>query len=146
MVEVRPATIFDCSHLYAMLVQMHNEADIRLAEINPIKFSETVSRAVTHGVVLVAVEDKKIIGSIGGMSSTEWWSDEPLLGDLWFYVYPAHRVSRAAIMLIRKFLDVGKGMHIKLGHIYGGDKPRKDHFYAKLGLSLAGSTYILEKT
>jgi len=142
--EVRWATIFDFSHICAMLTTMHAESEIELGSISPKKLSEIVLRTINDGAVLVALDDGKIIGSIGGGPATEWWSDDLIFGDLWFYVYKQNRESKAGIQLIKKFIDAGAGMNIKLGHIYNGDMDRKDMFYERLGLNKVGSTYIME--
>jgi GNAT superfamily N-acetyltransferase len=72
---------------------------------------------------------------------------EPLLADMWFYVSPLHRKSRAAFILIKSFIKIAKdaNLKIRLGHIYSGDMVRKDKFYEKLGLVKAGSTYVENK-
>ena len=60
--EVRWATIFDFSHICAMLTTMHAESEIELGSISPKKLSEVVLRTINDGAVLVALDDGKIIG------------------------------------------------------------------------------------
>ena len=79
--EIRRASIFDFSHICALLVRMHENTDFDLPEIDGEKFSNAVLRTINQGIVLVAIEDGQMIGSIGGIKSSEWWSNEPLLGD-----------------------------------------------------------------
>ena len=88
--------------------------------------------------------DNKIVGSIGGLESSDWWSDKKYLSDLWFFVYKQHRKSNIAVKLIKKFMQIGKKHNIntKLGHVYTGDSERKDKFYERLGLSKVGSLYM----
>jgi hypothetical protein len=143
--EIRRATILDISYILALLIRMHEEAEFELCEIKPKKLSETVINAVNNGVVLVSVENKKITGSIGGLYASDWWSEEIYLGDLWFYVYKEKRCTRAAIGLIKKFIETGNGMQLRLGHVYGGDMKRKDNFYERLGLLKAGTYYVTER-
>ena len=133
--EIKRASIFDFSHVCALLVRMHNEADFELSNIDPEKFSNSVLKMINNGIVLVAFEEGRMIGSIGGLKSSEWWSTEPVLGDLWFYVEPESRKTRAALNLVKEFMSYGEGMSIKLGHIYGGDLDRKNNFFERLGLS-----------
>ena len=144
MMEIRRASIFDCSQIYAMLCKMHEEAEFELGAIDSKKLSEAVASIMNNGVVFLAVEDGQAIGSIGGTYTSEWWSEEIIFGDLWFYVYKDKRSTAAGIGLIKKFIEAGKGMKIKLGHIYNGDLDRKDKFYERLGLQKAGSTYVKE--
>jgi hypothetical protein len=142
--EIKRASIFDFSHVCALLVRMHNEADFELSNIDPEKFSNSVLKMINNGIVLVAFEEGRMIGSIGGLKSSEWWSTEPVLGDLWFYVEPESRKTKAALNLVKEFMSYGEGMSIKLGHIYGGDLDRKNNFFERLGLKKAGSSYFLE--
>lgn len=141
---IRKATILDASHIYAMLLQMHEETEFTIGEINFQKLSECVLAVINNGVTLVAMNNQTIIGSIGGVYTSEWWSDEQFLGDLWFYVYKEHRASKAGINLIKQFLEAGRNMKMKLGHIYSSDLNRKDKFYERLGLQKAGSVYVME--
>jgi len=144
MIEIRRASIFDCSSIYAMLCKMHEEAEFELGAIDSKKLSETVLSVMNSGVVFLAVENDQVVGSIGGLFTSEWWSEEIIFGDLWFYVYKDKRSTTAGIGLIKKFIEAGNGMKIKLGHVYNGDLDRKDKFYESLGLQKAGSTYVKE--
>ena len=143
--EIRQATVLDSSFILSMLVAMHEESEFKLGPIDPKKFSQSVLSVINDGICLVAIgDDNKFLGSIGGVYSSEWWTNETILGDIWFYVYPEHRNTKAAIQLIKKFIEAGDGMNIKLGHVYNGDLNRKDNFYERLGLVKAGSTYVKE--
>jgi hypothetical protein len=144
--EIRQATVLDSSFIYSMLIAMHEEAEFKLGPIDPKKFSQSVLSVINDGICLVAIgDDNKFLGSIGGVYSSEWWTNETILGDIWFYVQEEHRSSKAAVGLIKKFIEAGEGMNIKLGHVYSGDVDRKDKFYERLGLVKAGSTYVKEK-
>ena len=142
--EIRRASIFDFSHICALLVRMHENTDFDLPEIDGEKFSNAVLRTINQGIVLVAIEDGQMIGAIGGIKSSEWWSNEPLLGDIWFYAEPESRATRAAANLVKEFMSAGQGMNIKLGHIYGNDLDRKDNFFERLGLKRVGTSYFSE--
>ena len=145
--KIRRATVFDFSFILALLAQMHKEAEFELSSIDPIKFSESVLSTINSGVVFVAEEDNRIIGSIGGIFSSDWWSSEIYLGDRWFYVYKKERKSRAAYMLVKEFIKAAKksNMQLRLAHIFSGDIDRKDKFYDRLGLRKAGSHYVMEE-
>tara|TARA_R100001377_G_scaffold27565_1_gene14784 strand:- start:477 stop:914 length:438 start_codon:yes stop_codon:yes gene_type:complete len=142
--EIRRATVLDLSALYGMLHVMHNESEHRVSSINSEKGTGAISAVLHRGIAFVAEEEGKIVGSIGGMESSDWWSSDIYLADLWFYVYKDYRKSTIAIKLIKKFMDIGKkaNIKVKLGHIHGCDTDRKDNFYTRLGLIKAGSTYL----
>jgi|TARA_R110000751_G_scaffold20052_3_gene59188 hypothetical protein len=143
--NIRRATILDISYILALLIKMHEESEFELCEIKPEKMFQSVSNAIENGVVFISVQDGRITGTIGGVYSSDWWSDEVFLGDLWFYVCKECRKSKAGISLIKSFINEGGKMQLRLGHVYGGDMKRKDKFYERLGLLKAGSYYVTEK-
>ena len=134
----------EISALYVMLKEMHSNTETDVAPIDQYKLVSKINEVVHKGLVLVSVKDNMITGSIGGMSTSDWWSNQPFLSDMWFYVKPTQRKSDAAISLIKAFIKVGKDakLKVRLGHIYSGDLDRKDKFYERLGLVKAGSTYV----
>lgn len=134
----------EISALYVMLKEMHSNTETDVAPIDEYKLVSKINEVVHKGLVLVSVKDNMITGSIGGMSTSDWWSNQPFLSDMWFYVNPSQRKSDAAISLIKAFIKVAKDakLKVRLGHIYSGDLDRKDKFYERLGLVKAGSTYV----
>ena len=141
---LRMATVQDLSELYVMLHVMHSETIDGTSPIDSEKLISAINTALHKGIVLVFEVDNKIVGSIGGLESSDWWSDKKYLSDLWFFVYKQHRKSNIAVKLIKKFMQIGKKHNIntKLGHVYTGDSERKDKFYERLGLSKVGSLYM----
>jgi len=141
---LRLATVEDLSDIYMMLLIMHSETIDGTSPVNSEKLTSVISDALHRGVVIVAEVDGKIVGSIAGMETSDWWSDKLYLADLWFFVYKVHRKSKAAIKLVRSFLEVGREakVTVKLGHVYSGDIDRKDNFYERLGMAKVGSLYM----
>ena len=141
---VRKATVLDISSLIFMLNTMHKETKLNVPIINSFKLTNKVNEIIHNGIVLVAVNENKLLGSIGGTISTDWGGTEKFLSDLWFYVYPEERKSNIAKNLISDFIKIGKEakLKIRLGHIFSGDLDRKDKFYERLGLVKAGSVYV----
>ena len=126
-----------------MLLAMHSGTVDGTSPVNSEKLTTAINNALHRGVVIVAEVDGRIIGSIGGMETSDWWSSEKYLADMWFFVYKEHRKSNIASKLIKSFMQVAKeaNVKIKLGHVYSGDGERKDKFYERLGLSKVGSLY-----
>ena len=141
---IRKASVLDISAIIYMLNTMHKETEINVSTINSFKLVNKVNEIIHTGIVLVAIQDNKLVGSIGGTTSSDWWSEEKHLSDLWFYVYKDARKSDIAKNLITDFIKIGKEakLKIRLGHIFSGDVDRKDKFYERLGLVKAGSTYV----
>ena len=140
---LRLATVEDLSELYMMLQVMHSETINGTSPIDSEKLTSAINNALHRGVVVVAEIDNKIVGSIGGVETSDWWSSEKYLADLFFFVYKEHRQSTIAVKLIKSFMEIGKkaNMKMKLGHVYSGDGDRKDKFYERLGFVKAGSLY-----
>ena len=145
--QVRRAVANDISALYAMLKEMHSNTKLDIAPIDDYKLLNKINELIHKGLVLVSYKENEITGSIAGITTSDWWSIDPLLSDVWFYVSPLHRKSRSALILIKAFIKIAKDakLKIRLGHIYSGDIERKDKFYEKLGLVKAGSTYVEKK-
>tara|TARA_R110002126_G_scaffold232423_1_gene376856 strand:+ start:528 stop:965 length:438 start_codon:yes stop_codon:yes gene_type:complete len=143
-VECRRANLFDVSAITAMLIEMHNDAEIKLTSVNTEKLVNKINEALHQGVILIAQKDDKVVGSIGGMIVSDWWSDEKHLSDLWFYVSPSCRKSKAAVLLSKGFIKIAKEakLPVRLGHVFSGDVDRKDKFFERLGMNKAGSLYV----
>ena len=140
---IRLATVEDLSEIYMMLNVMHSETIQGTSPIDSEKLTSAINNALHKGVVIVFDVNGKIAGSIAGVETSDWWSKEKYLADMWFFVYKEHRRSNIAAKLIKSFMRVAKEAQfkIKLGHVYSGDGERKDKFYERLGLSKVGSLY-----
>ena len=127
-----------------MLIEMHNDAEIKLTSVNTEKLVNKINEALHQGVILIAQKDDKVVGSIGGLIVSDWWSDEKHLSDLWFYVSPSCRKSKAAVLLSKGFIKIAKEakLPVRLGHVFSGDVDRKDKFFERLGMNKAGSLYV----
>jgi len=141
---IRRATVLDISGIIFLLTNMHKQTTLDVPKINTQKMINKINELLHKGIILVAIQDNKIVGSIAGMPVTDWWSDESYLSDAWFYVLPESRKSDIAKKLITSFIKIAKEVKIKirLGHVFSGDVSRKDLFYEKLGFVKAGSVYM----
>ena len=84
---IRLATVEDLSGIYMMLNVMHSETINSTSSIDSEKLTSAISNALHRGVVLVFDVDGKIAGSIAGLETSDWWSSEKYLADMWFFVY-----------------------------------------------------------
>ena len=132
------------SAITAMLVEMHNNAEIKLTKLNTEKLVNKINEALHKGIIFVVHDKNNIVGSMGGVIVSDWWSDETHLSDLWFYVSPTSRKSNAAMLLVKNFIKLSKEakLTVRLGHVFSGDVERKDKFFERLGLIKAGSVYV----
>jgi|TARA_R100000900_G_scaffold15284_1_gene13384 hypothetical protein len=140
---IRRAVPEDVSEIHKMLIDMYNRIEVPASPLSERKVLDVIKSAMEKGIVIVAEVEGKIIGSLGGMTNSDWWSEQKHLSDIWFYVSPDKRNSRAAVKLVKCFIKIGKEikMKVKLGHYYSGDIERKDKFFDRLGFVKAGSLY-----
>ena len=140
---IRRAVPEDVSEIHKMLIDMYNRIEVPASPLSERKVLDVMKSAMEKGIVIVAEVEGKIIGSLGGMANSDWWSEQKHLSDIWFYVSPDKRNSRAAVKLVKCFIKIGKEikMKVKLGHYYSGDIERKDKFFDRLGFVKAGSLY-----
>ena len=143
--KVRRAGPLDLGALIVMLAEMHENVEISTPPIKSEKLINKVNEAIHKGIVFVAIdENNNLLGSVGGMVGQDWWSDQPYLADLWFYVSPQHRQGSSALKLIKNFISVANDakLPVRLGHIFSGDLDRKDKFFERLGMTKAGSVFV----
>jgi len=140
---IRRAVPDDIPEVYKLLIAMHDGVKIPVGEISEGKLLHMIKHMIEKGIVLLAVKDGKIVGSQAGKFSSDWWSEEKFFADIWFFVHPDSRKSRAAIKLVKCFIKIGKELkvRVKLGHVYSGDIDRKDEFFNRLGFVKAGSLF-----
>jgi len=141
---IRMAKAEDFSEIYMMLKVMHSGTIRGTSPVDPETLKSAIKNALNKGVILIFELNGKIAGSIAGMETSDWWSKEKYLADMWFFVYQEHRKSNIAVQLIKSFMQLAQiaNIKIKLGHVYSGDGERKDKFYERLGLSKVGSLYM----
>tara|TARA_B100001063_G_scaffold227704_1_gene238433 strand:- start:348 stop:788 length:441 start_codon:yes stop_codon:yes gene_type:complete len=140
---IRRADANDIQEVYKLLSAMHDGTETYTSPMSEGKVLHMIKHMIDKGIVLVAEEKGKIIGSQAGNLASDWWSEEKFLSDVWFFVHPNSRKSRAAIKLVKCFIKIGKELKVKvkLGHVYSGDMDRKDNFFNRLGFVKAGSLF-----
>lgn len=139
---VRPASYIDFSALLVLLNTMHESHD--LPDANWHKISQVLIENIRGGVVLIAQTDEgEMMGSIGGRVSHDWYTDQPHLGDHWFFVRPEHRKSPAAFKLLKEFRKAGqeRELPVKVAHVLADSVDRMDKFYGKLGFQRSGTLF-----
>lgn len=139
----RQATEDDARAVYDLLAKhMHPESGIDLPPVDPMKTAGTILRAIAGGGVAVEERDGAIVGSIGLSPNESWWSVEPSVIDLWFYVHPDARASRAAVRLLRWAKDWAGERKLIVGVYSGVDLQRKTQFMLRQGFVQAGGVFV----
>jgi hypothetical protein len=77
---IRRAVPEDVSELHKMLIDMYSRIEIPASPLSENKILAVIKATMEKGIVIVAEVEGKIIGSLGGVASCDWWSDEKTLG------------------------------------------------------------------
>ena len=88
---IRKGNSEDMFSIRDILLKMHSETTLSVPSIDMEKLTYHILYTLKHGYVFVAVLKNKVIGTIGGLATSDWWSEEKHLADLWFYVSPDNR-------------------------------------------------------
>ena len=65
------------------------------------------------GFIKNAYKDNKLVGSIGAMKNSWWFSDEQFVSETWFYVLPEHRDYKTARKLLQELIKYSNNMTIQ---------------------------------
>lgn len=96
--------------VFALLIEEHAESGF--APLNPRKTAEVCFRTLQQGMSLVARDaDGTIIGSMGLVRETFWYSDAEHLQDVWLYVTPAWRRRGVGTMLLKAARAIADASH-----------------------------------
>ena len=130
--KIRVAVRADLTQIYELLREGHDR-EMPMIPIDRLKALKFIARVLETGVILVAVVNGKIVGSIGVIPDQWWFSDRWFLREYWTYVSPAHRRSRIAVKLIKqikKFADKAR-MPLMIGVFSYNQAKRKNKLYRK---------------
>src|SRR5690606_2256934 len=89
------------SFLFETFAQEHRFGG-ETVPVNPRRAYETIWRLLKNGVVWVAEDGDRIVGSLSIERDRLWWSDTDILVDGWFYIRPDSRDPTLALRLIRE--------------------------------------------
>lgn len=115
-----------------------SEAKLHLPSLQKLLQSPNV-------VYFLAIDNDKIVGSIGGAVLPYFFSTRKKVGDLGFYVEPEYRGSRAAIKLVSALESWAKEMGVEdiyLGQTTGVEVEKTKDFYERLGYKVVGVNTI----
>lgn len=136
---IRPATLDDVSFIVNMGEIFHKESP-RWSRINynKAKAAEMISNLISNpnGLVLVATQDKKIIGGIAAIHFQHWSSDDWIVDELSFFMLPEHRGSFSATKLIcslKAWANIKGAAWVYAGTSTGVEPERTAQLYERLG-------------
>ncbi|MEI6478496.1 MAG: hypothetical protein WCO52_05930 [bacterium] len=137
----------DLSQIFELLANHFSKEHKMGSEITANFDREKALRSIIASIDTAAwvAEDENgiIIGSLGLLLNSPWYSHEHRYGDLWFYVLPENREYRLARAFINEVKAFSReSQHpVVLGIFNMDDTERKNKMMERLGMKLAGSFY-----
>lgn len=129
---------------------MHQESVYRQFDFSPAKYAMLlhmcISDPTTHFARIAVTGTDEIIGVLLGEISEHYFGTDLIASDYLWYVAPAHRGSKAGVMLLKEYQEWAKdrdAVAIYMG-ISSGLRPEKTGaLLEKLGYDLVGGNYKL---
>jgi len=138
VLEIRDVVEDDFIDLLHLLLKFGSEFN----EVYPVASARKVATEIENhfknGFIKNAYKDKKLVGSIGAMKSSWWFSDEQFVAETWFYVLPEHRDYKTARGLLQELIKYGNNMTIQLPVSSGKDTPS---LYERMGFKEMGNIW-----
>ena len=143
---LRLAKKSDKPEILKLLWKMHEE--VSLGTLNKERAEAKVDEVLSKGCILVTedVSTKKLVGTVGLLASSFWWTDQKALGDVWCFVSPKYRKSRAFAMLLKGIKTIAKGLKLPvlLANFGNVEESRKSKLYGRIGVKM-GTTIIVDE-
>jgi GNAT superfamily N-acetyltransferase len=147
MTKLRLATPADVPLMVELGAQMHAESSFA-----PMTFSrEKVAASLLHGIqtafVAVSLDDRgEISGAIHGDVIEPWYSTDRMGVELFLYVRPQCRGSRAALMLLRAWIAWCAGSGAKqIRPATAATSEAADKLYRALSFTPVGALYVMNQ-
>ena len=99
----RPAGATAHAAIFELLQEMYSE--VGFFTMSETKIKEQITDIIARGVSILAMCDDKLVGSIGLIPTTMWWSDEVVLSERWIFVSADYRRSTIAKDMFRLVND-----------------------------------------
>lgn len=142
---MREATTADTGAILDLLLEFYKGASrtLKLPGLSVTKVLKTIETTIERGTIVVVEEDGKIVGALGLQQLTLWYSESPLVGDVFFYILPQYRSSKHASNLLEAAYKyaIMLGLPLKMAIVSGEDVKRKDAYYARKGFRYLGGIY-----
>ena len=137
-VRVFNATLDDADALICLLEAVHYESpQLSAYDFDREQTENSVigmlARTETDTVALIAYRDGTPIGCMGAMIVPQMTTKTLVASELLLYVEPAHRGTRAALMLVRAFEKWAQPYDMRAGSSLGIDDDKAINFYSRLG-------------
>lgn len=109
-IKVRAATEVDRGWVVDVAAKRMLEEEVGRPDFfNPEDCGRLFDMGVQSGVILIAEDDGEPVGCISGLFVPNMFNTQLIvLQEVFWYVLPANRNSRAGLMLLNAFCEIGK--------------------------------------
>ena len=114
VLEIKNVVKDDFIDLLHLLLKFKSEFNDIYPPVSLRKVALEIEDHYERGFIKNAYKDNKLVGSIGAMKSSWWFSDEQFVSETWFYVLPEHRDYKTARGLLKELIAYSKDMTIQL--------------------------------
>lgn len=138
-VVYRQAVPEDISAMMRLMPIMAEE--IAVTPVDPEKVKQKMLAVIEGGFVINAFLEGELVGSLGIVKDSFWYSSEPIMLELWTFVAPRHRHSRVVFYLLKSAKQAAHllGMKLVIGAHGANNLERLDtlyrHYFSPMGRS-----------
>jgi len=143
-IGIRPARPLDATPLYKLLAKYFEEAPVGYPPIDEKVAMAWGLSVVIKGGVTVAIEDNRIIGTVGLEMGTLPWCNAPYLNAVWLYVVPERRAGGTPDKLVQVAKDIAakNKMPLRLDNIWGLRPEAQDRWRRRHGFTYVGGNNV----
>lgn len=142
-ITIRAPVDTDVPFFAAEFTKAVKESALASFPVNAEKLLSMMTHVARSNMAMIAEDDGKPVGVLALMESTHAFSDKPYISDIWFYVLPQYRATRAAHLLLMKAR--GYAEHAKapilIGTMWGDADGRIGQMLEKYGFRRLGGLY-----
>ena len=138
MLKIQDVAKDDFIDLLNLLLNFGSEFNEVYPPANMRKVALEIEDHYKNGFIKNAYKDGKLVGSIGAMKSSWWFSDEEFIAETWFYVLPEYRDYKIARALLQELIKYANNMTIQLPVSSGKDTPS---LYKRMGFKEMGNIW-----
>jgi GNAT superfamily N-acetyltransferase len=144
-IQTRLATVLDVVALLGLLYHYFDDLKFAYPQIDPADAIEWGLSLIKQNLVIVALADNRLIGSIGMERGTFPWNKRfSYLNGVWFYVSPERRAGGTAgkLMQIAKDMAAANKLALRLDNIWGIEPELQDRFRQQHGFTYVGGNHV----
>lgn len=146
MTRLRLAVEADIPELVEMGAAMHAESSFAPMAYSREKVAASLLNGIKTALVVLAEDEGRIVGAMHGDVIKPWYSTDRMGIELFIYVRPESRGSRAALMLLRAWVKWCAASRAKqIRPATAATSPDADRLYQALGFTPVGQLYVMNE-